>query len=194
MMVSRLFYTGRCLQVSASGPGGRRMSIKTRRPFTGRRTADGGRPYIVLQEFSMSEELADKKCVPCRGGVPPLKGQELKKLHDSIPGWEVVSEHHLHREFRFPDFKQALDFVNRIGAIAEPDGHHPDLLLASCEVGLPLAPDTVPGLPQRDSILARTAARRPPPPPLLHGLDNHHPPPSPAAPTQLPNLPCGEHP
>ena len=71
----------------------------------GRRTADGGCPYIVLQEFRMSEALADKKCVPCRGGVPPLKGEELKKLHDSIPEWEVVSEHHLHREFRFPDFK-----------------------------------------------------------------------------------------
>ena len=63
----------------------------------------------------MPEQLADKKCVPCRGGVPPLKGQELKKLHQSVPEWTVTNEHDLHREFRFPDFKQALDFVNRVG-------------------------------------------------------------------------------
>src|ERR1035441_608973 len=66
----------------------------------------------------MSEQLADKKCVPCRGGVPPLKGKELEKLHQSVPKWMVYDEHHLHREFKFPDFKQALEFVNRVGALA----------------------------------------------------------------------------
>jgi 4a-hydroxytetrahydrobiopterin dehydratase len=125
----------------------------------GRRTADGGCPYIVLQEFRMSEALADKKCVPCRGGVPPLKGEELKKLHDSIPEWEVVSEHHLHREFRFPDFKQALDFVNRVGAIAEQEGHHPDILLAWGKVGITSWTHTIDGLTESDFILAAKIER-----------------------------------
>ena len=102
----------------------------------------------------MSEELADKKCVPCRGGVPPVKGEALKKLHDSIPRWEVVSEHHLHREFRFPDFKQALDFVNRVGAIAEQEGHHPDILLAWGKVGITSWTHTIDGLTESDFILA----------------------------------------
>jgi 4a-hydroxytetrahydrobiopterin dehydratase len=102
----------------------------------------------------MSEALADKKCVPCRGGVPPLEGEELKKLHSSIPEWQVVNEHHLHREFRFPDFKQALDFVNRVGSIAEQEGHHPDILLAWGKVGITLWTHTIDGLTESDFILA----------------------------------------
>jgi len=102
----------------------------------------------------MSKALADKKCVPCRGGVPPLKGEELKKLHKGIPEWEVVSEHHLHREFRFPDFKQALDFVTRVGSIAEQEGHHPDILLAWGKVGITLWTHKIDGLTESDFILA----------------------------------------
>ena len=107
----------------------------------------------------MSEALADKKCLPCRGGVPPLKGEELKKLPDNIPHWQVVNEHHLHREFRFPDFKQALDFVNRVGAIAEQEGHHPDILLAWGKVGITLWTHTIDGLTESDFILAAKVDR-----------------------------------
>ncbi|HEX6822588.1 MAG TPA: 4a-hydroxytetrahydrobiopterin dehydratase [Candidatus Sulfotelmatobacter sp.] len=107
----------------------------------------------------MIEGLADKKCVPCRGGVPPIKGEELKKLHDCIPEWEVVSEHHLHREFRFPDFKQALDFVNQVGAIAEQEGHHPDILLGWGKVGITLWTHTIDGLTESDFILAAKIER-----------------------------------
>ena len=57
-------------------------------------------------------ELADRQCVPCKGDVPPLRGKELQKLQADLPKWTVTNEHHLHREFRFPDFKQALEFVN----------------------------------------------------------------------------------
>jgi len=77
----------------------------------------------------MTESLADKKCVPCRGGVPPLKGAEVEKLLQAVPRWTVTKDHHIHREFKFPDFQQALDFVNRVGALAEEEGHHPDILL-----------------------------------------------------------------
>ena len=78
----------------------------------------------------MAEQLADKKCVPCRAGVPALKGKELEALHKNVPQWSIFNQHHLSRAFTFPDFKQALDFVNRVGALAEEQGHHPDILLA----------------------------------------------------------------
>ena len=77
--------------------------------------------------------LDAKTCVPCRGGVPPLKGKELAEIHKQLPEWahwKVINEHHVTRAFTFPDFKQALDFVNRVGALAEEQGHHPDIHLA----------------------------------------------------------------
>ncbi len=98
--------------------------------------------------------LADQTCVPCRGGVPALKGAELEALKAQLPGWEVVNEHHLHRTFQFPDFKTALDFVNRAGAIAEEQGHHPDLLLAWGRVEVTIFTHKVDGLTESDFVLA----------------------------------------
>ncbi len=99
-------------------------------------------------------ELADKTCVPCRGGVPPLTGSELNALLKNIPNWSVINEHHLHREYRFPDFKQALDFVNRVGAVAEEQGHHPDMLLAWGKVEVTLWTHKINGLTESDFIMA----------------------------------------
>ena len=102
----------------------------------------------------MTEQLADMKCAPCRGGVPPLKGEPLEKLHRIVPRWTVEKEHHIEREFRFPDFKQALDFVNRVGALAEEQGHHPDILLAWGKAGITLWTHKVDGLTESDFIMA----------------------------------------
>jgi 4a-hydroxytetrahydrobiopterin dehydratase len=102
----------------------------------------------------MPEQLADKKCVPCRGDVPALKGQELEKLHKNVPQWKVEKEHHIHREFRFPDFKQALDFVNRVGALAEEQGHHPDILLSWGKAGITIWTHKIDGLTESDFIMA----------------------------------------
>jgi|SRR5215831_7658870 len=102
----------------------------------------------------MTEQLADKHCIPCRGGVPALKGKELETLQKNTPLWSVVDEHHLHREFRFPDFKQGLEFVNRVGAIAEEEGHHPDILLAWGKVGVTTWTHKIDGLTESDFILA----------------------------------------
>jgi len=99
-------------------------------------------------------ELADKKCVPCRGGVPPLKGTELDALEQQVPGWDVVNEHHLEKAFTFPDFKTALDFVNRVGAVAEEQGHHPDIYLAWGKVEITIWTHKVDGLTESDFILA----------------------------------------
>src|ERR1700752_5319811 len=102
----------------------------------------------------MPEQLADKKCVPCKGGVLPTKGRELQELMKAVPEWKVVNEHHLTREFKFPDFQQALDFVNRVGAVAEEQGHHPDILLAWGKAEVTLWTHKINGLTESDFIMA----------------------------------------
>jgi 4a-hydroxytetrahydrobiopterin dehydratase len=69
-------------------------------------------------------------------------------------GWEVVNGHHLHRKFTFPDFKTALDFVNRVGAVAEEQGHHPDILLGWGKVEVTTFTHSVDGLTDSDYLLA----------------------------------------
>ncbi len=100
------------------------------------------------------ENLADQTCVPCRGGVPPMKGVELQRIRKLVPQWNVVKEHHLTRNFTFPDFKQALDFVNRVGDVAERQGHHPDILLAWGKAEVTLWTHKIDGLTQSDFIMA----------------------------------------
>jgi 4a-hydroxytetrahydrobiopterin dehydratase len=102
----------------------------------------------------MTEPLANQQCVPCRGGVPPLAGKQLEELKKQVPDWTVVNGHHLNREFKFPDFKQALDFVNRVGALAEEQGHHPDILLAWGKAGITLWTHKIDGLTESDFIMA----------------------------------------
>jgi len=99
-------------------------------------------------------DLARKQCVPCRGGVPPLTAGQIEPLHREVPEWKVVRNHHLQRTFPFPDFKNALDFVNRIGEIAESEDHHPDLLLAWGKVGVEIWTHKIDGLTESDFILA----------------------------------------
>ncbi len=105
----------------------------------------------------MPTELASKTCVPCRGGVPPLKGKELADLHRQLPQWahwKVVNEHHVTRAFSFPDFRQALDFVNRVGEVAEEQGHHPDILLTWGKAEITIWTHKVDGLTESDFIMA----------------------------------------
>jgi 4a-hydroxytetrahydrobiopterin dehydratase len=102
-------------------------------------------------------ELATKTCVPCRGGVPPLKGEELAEIHKQLPEfahWKVVNEHHITRTFTFPDFKKALDFVNRVGALAEEQGHHPDILLTWGKAEITMWTHKIDGLTESDFIMA----------------------------------------
>ena len=99
--------------------------------------------------------LAGEACVPCRGGVPPLKGEELAGLARQLGGgWQIVDEHHLEKEWRFPDFKQALAFTNAVGALAEEQGHHPDLYLAWGKVRITIWTHKIDGLTRSDFVLA----------------------------------------
>lgn len=98
--------------------------------------------------------LADKNCVPCRGGVPPLAGEELARLSAQLPDWKVVDGHHLTRMFKFPDFRQALAFVNKVGDVAEEQGHHPDVLLSWGKAEVTTWTHSINGLTESDFILA----------------------------------------
>ncbi len=99
-------------------------------------------------------ELSRKTCVPCRGGVPPLSGEEIQPLIEQVPEWRVVDEHHLEREYTFPDFQTALDFVNRAGSLAEEQGHHPDIYLSWGKAGVKIWTHKIDGLTESDFILA----------------------------------------
>ena len=99
-------------------------------------------------------DLASKTCVPCRGGTPPLKGEELDDLRRQVPEWEVLGEHHLRRRFRFKNFREALGFVNRVGELAEEQGHHPDVSFGWGYAEVTLFTHKIDGLTESDFILA----------------------------------------
>ena len=99
-------------------------------------------------------ELSSKQCVPCRGGVPPLQGQEITRLQDQLTGWEVVNEHHLKKNYEFPDFREALKFVNQVGEIAEEQGHHPDIAFGWGKAEITIWTHKIDGLTESDFILA----------------------------------------
>jgi len=96
-----------------------------------------------------------QKCTPCRDWVRPLKGRALEEATRRLgPRWHVVDEHHLRKDFTFADFRQALDFVNRVGALAEEQGHHPNIHLAYGKVAITLWTHKIDGLHENDFILA----------------------------------------
>jgi len=102
----------------------------------------------------VASELASKTCVPCRGGVPPLKGAELAGFEKQVDGWTAVEEHHIQKAFSFPDFRQALQFVNRVGELAEEQGHHPDIFLTWGKAEIKIWTHKIDGLTESDFILA----------------------------------------
>lgn len=100
-------------------------------------------------------ELSSKECIPCRGGVPPLTGDDLRSLHEQLGGdWQVIDQHHLEKEFKFSNFRQALDFTNQVGEIAEANGHHPDIYLAWGKVRITIWTHKIDGLTESDFVLA----------------------------------------
>lgn len=106
----------------------------------------------------MSIPLAQQQCIPCRGGVPPLEGEALDALATELGAdWRVVDGHHLEKEYRFPDFVTALDFVNRVGGMAEEQNHHPDLFLAWGRVVVRIWTHKIDGLTESDFVFAAKA-------------------------------------
>ncbi len=106
-------------------------------------------------------ELAQKECIPCKGGVPPLEGAELDALIEKLGnGWSVVDEHHLEKLYEFEDFRQALEFTNRVGELAEEQNHHPDLYLTWGKVKITVWTHKIDGLTESDFVFAAKADQR----------------------------------
>lgn len=100
-------------------------------------------------------ELADRTCTPCRGGVPPLEPEAAKRLLAGVPGWELSDDaHKIQRGFRFANFKEALAFVDHVGALAEAEGHHPDIAFGWGHATVSLQTKKIKGLHENDFILA----------------------------------------
>lgn len=99
--------------------------------------------------------LANKTCTPCLGGVAPLSGDALSTMVKlSATQWACVNHHHLEREFKFKDFKQALNFANAVGLIAETEWHHPDMYVAWGKVKVSIWTHKIDGLVESDFIFA----------------------------------------
>ncbi len=98
--------------------------------------------------------LASKSCVPCHGGVPRITGAEIEPFMSELPRWEVVAGHHLKREYKFTNFRDALRFVNRVGEVAEREGHHPDISFGWGYAEIKIWTHAIDGLSESDFILA----------------------------------------
>ncbi len=108
-------------------------------------------------------DLASRSCGPCKAGTPPVEGEQMSRLLGQLAGWSAAAaqdgSRRLVKEYRFPDFRQALAFVNRVGEVAEKEGHHPDIELGWGRVKLTLWTHSIGGLSENDFILAAKADR-----------------------------------
>jgi 4a-hydroxytetrahydrobiopterin dehydratase len=99
-------------------------------------------------------DLAERQCVPCRGGVPALTATEIEPLATQVPDWQVIDQHHLQRSYKFDDFRESLAFVNRIGELAEEQGHHPDICFGWGKADISIWTHKINGLTESDFVLA----------------------------------------
>lgn len=103
----------------------------------------------------MTETLAEKKCAPCRGSIPPLTHEEATRFQSQTPHWELRDEsHRIERMFRFSNFREALSFVREVGELAETEGHHPDVTFGWGYATISLRTKKIKGLHENDFIMA----------------------------------------
>ena len=111
-------------------------------------------------------DLSSKTCIPCKGGTPPLTPPEIQEFLAQLGnGWACIDNHHLEKEFHFKNFAEALAFTNRVGQIAEEQGHHPDIFLAWGRVKLQIWTHKIKGLTESDFIFAAKVSALPAPTP-----------------------------
>ncbi len=105
-------------------------------------------------------ELADNKCIPCRGGVPPMEMDRARELLTKLDkGWALNAAGHLERQYGFGDFVEAMDFANRVTEIAEEENHHPDLHIAWARCVVEIWTHKIQGLTESDFFFAAKADR-----------------------------------
>jgi len=103
----------------------------------------------------MVETLTEKSCTPCKGGIPPLTGGEAQSLQAQVPRWELADEaRRIERTFKFRNFGDALAFVQKVGGLAEAEGHHPDIRFGWGYAAVSLQTKKIKGLHENDFIMA----------------------------------------
>ncbi len=109
----------------------------------------------MVERCYRMNDLSEQKCEPCSGDIPPMEKDEWSEMKDELEdGWKVVNGHHLEREFKFNDFEEALEFVNRVGEIAEKEGHHPNICFTWGQARIKIFTHKIDGLHENDFILA----------------------------------------
>jgi len=105
-----------------------------------------------------TQELAQHECVPCKGGIEPLKGDELQRLYQKLgSGWQLVDEHHLDKVYEFEGYDPAVEFTNKVADIAKEEDHHPDILLTYGKVTVKIWTHKIDGLTESDFYFAAKA-------------------------------------
>src|ERR1700675_2993832 len=103
----------------------------------------------------MGNDLTSQACTPCRGGTPPLTMADAERYLERVPGWTLVGDgHRIERNFRFKDFKEAMDFVAKIGSLSEAEGHHPDISFGWGWATVSWQTKKIKGLHENDFIMA----------------------------------------
>ena len=98
--------------------------------------------------------LSDKKCVACEGGVPPFTTTQIAEYMPQVNGWDLIDDKKIAKNYKFKDFVEAMQFVNKVADIAESEGHHPDISISWNKVKLELTTHAIGGLSENDFIVA----------------------------------------
>ena len=108
-------------------------------------------------------DLADKKCIPCEGGIPSFDTNEIHKYLKKVDGWDVKTDenktYYLIKEFKFKNFTESQNFVNKVGQIAETEGHHPDIWFGWGYAKIKIFTHAIKGLHESDFVLAAKVDR-----------------------------------
>ena len=108
--------------------------------------------------MNRDKKLAEQKCEACNANTPPLKGEELQQYYNKLEeGWDLIDDHHLIKTYSFKNFRQALEFTNRVGEMSEEEGHHPEIYLTWGEVKLKIYTHAIDALSENDFIWAAKA-------------------------------------
>ncbi len=103
-------------------------------------------------------DLSEKKCIPCEGNIPPFKTEEIHKYLKKVDGWDVKEDgldgHYLTKQYKFENFVESQNFVNKVGQIAEIEGHHPDIFFGWGYARIKIFTHAIKGLAESDFILA----------------------------------------
>ena len=121
---------------------------------------EGSSPFArsnLIELLNMSD-LANKKCIPCEGGIPPFDVSEIHKYLKKVDGWNVEEDNldgfHILKNFKFENFLESQSFVNKVGEIAEKEGHHPDIWFGWGYARIKIFTHAIKGLHESDFVLA----------------------------------------